>query len=81
MSNHIRSEMWVSIGFAGSFFVAFLVTLLASEGMSWEQPSGQYTYRMEEILHSEIKELKKGQSGLEKKWIKWRTCFKQLLEI
>ena len=37
MSNHIRNEMWVSIGFAGSFFVAFLVTLLASEGMSWNQ--------------------------------------------
>jgi len=29
--------MWVSIGFAASFFVAFLITLLASDGMTWDQ--------------------------------------------
>ena len=37
MSNHTRAEMWVSIGFAASFFVAFLITLLASDGMTWDQ--------------------------------------------
>jgi hypothetical protein len=29
--------MWVSIGFAASFFGAFVVTLLASEGLTWDQ--------------------------------------------
>jgi hypothetical protein len=43
VSNHTRTEMCVSIGFAASFFVAFLVTLLASEGMSWEQIEAIWT--------------------------------------
>ena len=37
VSNQTSTEMRVSVGFAASFFVAFLVTLLASEGMTWEQ--------------------------------------------
>jgi hypothetical protein len=37
VSKHTRTEMWVSIGFAVSFFVAFLATLLASEMMTWNQ--------------------------------------------
>jgi hypothetical protein len=35
--NHTRTDMRVSIGFAASFFVAFLVTILAPEGMTWNQ--------------------------------------------
>jgi hypothetical protein len=35
--NHTHTDMRVSIGFAASFFVAFLVTTLASEGMTWNQ--------------------------------------------
>jgi hypothetical protein len=34
---HTRTEMRVSIGFAASFFVAFVVTLSTSEGMTWDQ--------------------------------------------
>ena len=37
MSNQTSTEMRISVGFVASFFVAFLVTLLASEGMTWEQ--------------------------------------------
>jgi len=43
MPNHTRIEMRVSIGFAASFFVAFLVTLLASEGMTWDQIEALWT--------------------------------------
>jgi hypothetical protein len=43
MPNHTRTEMRVSIGFAASFFVAFLVTLLASEGMTWDQIEAIWT--------------------------------------
>jgi hypothetical protein len=35
--NRTRTDMRVSVGFAASFFVAFLVTLLAPEGMTWNQ--------------------------------------------
>jgi hypothetical protein len=37
LSNHTHTEIWVSIGFAVSFFVAFLITLLASDGLAWDQ--------------------------------------------
>jgi hypothetical protein len=43
MPNHTRTEMRVSIGFAASFFVAFLVTLLASEEMTWDQIEAIWT--------------------------------------
>jgi len=35
--NQTNTEMRISVGFAVSFFVAFLITLLASEGMTWDQ--------------------------------------------
>jgi hypothetical protein len=35
--NRTRTDMRVSVGFAAGFFVAFLVTLLAPEGMTWNQ--------------------------------------------
>jgi hypothetical protein len=35
--------MRVSIGFAASFFVAFLVTILAPEGMTWNQIEAIWT--------------------------------------
>jgi hypothetical protein len=37
MSNHTRTEMWISVGFAASFFGAFLATILASNRMTWDQ--------------------------------------------
>jgi hypothetical protein len=37
MANHTRTEIRISIGFAASFFVAFLLTLLASDRMTWDQ--------------------------------------------
>jgi hypothetical protein len=37
VSNHIRTDMRVSIGFAASFFIAFLVTILAPERMTGDQ--------------------------------------------
>jgi len=41
--NHTRTDMRVSIGFAASFFVAFLVTILAPEGMTWNQIEAIWT--------------------------------------
>ncbi len=43
MPNHMRTEMRVMIGFAASFFAAFLVTFLASEGMTWDQIEALWT--------------------------------------
>ncbi len=43
MLDYTRTEIWVSIGFAVSFFVAFLFTLLASEGMTWDQIEAVWT--------------------------------------
>ena len=43
MPNHTRTDMWVSIGFAASFFVAFLLTILASEGMTGDQIEAIWT--------------------------------------
>ena len=40
MPNHTRAEMRVWIGFAASFSIAFLVTILAPEGMTWDQMEG-----------------------------------------
>jgi hypothetical protein len=37
VSNHTHTDMRVSVGFAAGFFVAFVVTLLAPEGMTWNQ--------------------------------------------
>jgi hypothetical protein len=41
--NHTRTDMRVSVGFAASFFVAFLVTILAPEGMTWNQIEAIWT--------------------------------------
>jgi hypothetical protein len=41
--NHTRTDMRISIGFAASFFVAFLVTILAPEGMTWDQIEAIWT--------------------------------------
>ena len=46
MPNHTRTEMQISIGFAASFFVAFLVTILASERMTWDQIEAIWTVSM-----------------------------------
>jgi len=35
--NRTRTDMRISIGFAIGFFVAFLVTIFAPEGMTWDQ--------------------------------------------
>jgi hypothetical protein len=43
MPNHTRTDMWISIGFATSFFVAFLVTVLAQDGMSGDQVEAIWT--------------------------------------
>jgi len=41
--NHTRTDMRISIGFAASFFVAFLVTILALEGMTGDQIEAIWT--------------------------------------
>jgi len=41
--DHTHTEMRVSIGFAASFFVAFLVTFLALERMTWDQIEAVWT--------------------------------------
>jgi hypothetical protein len=41
--NHTHIDMRVSVGFAASFFVAFLVTILAPEGMTWNQIEAIWT--------------------------------------
>jgi hypothetical protein len=41
--NHTRNDMRISIGFAASFFVAFLATILASERMPWDQIEAIWT--------------------------------------
>jgi len=37
MPNHTRTDMRISIGFAASFFVAFLITILAQEAITGDQ--------------------------------------------
>jgi hypothetical protein len=41
--NHTSTDMRVSVGFAAGFFVAFLVTLLAPAGMTWNQIEAVWT--------------------------------------
>jgi len=43
MPDHTRTDMRISIGFATSFFVAFLVTVLAPEGMTGDQIEAIWT--------------------------------------
>jgi len=43
VSDHASTEMRVSIGFAASFFVSFLVTILAPEGMTEDQIEAIWT--------------------------------------
>ena len=43
MSSHTRSEIFVSFGFAASFFIAFLVTMLAPESMTWLEIGAVWT--------------------------------------
>jgi hypothetical protein len=44
VSDRASTDMRVSIGFAASFFVAFLVTILAPEGMTSEQIEAIWTF-------------------------------------
>jgi hypothetical protein len=41
--NPSSTEMRVSLGFAASFFAAFLVTVLAAEGLTWDQIEALWT--------------------------------------
>jgi len=41
--NRTHTDMRISIGFAIGFFVAFLVTIFAPEGMTWEQIEAVWT--------------------------------------
>jgi hypothetical protein len=43
MPNHTRNDIRISIGFAASFFVAFLATILAPEGMTADQIEAIWT--------------------------------------
>ena len=43
MPDHTRTDMRISIGFAVSFFVAFLLTVLAPEGMTGDQIEAIWT--------------------------------------
>jgi hypothetical protein len=43
MPDHTHTDMRVSVGFAASFFVAFLVTMLAPAGMTWNQIEAIWT--------------------------------------
>ena len=43
MPNRTRTEMRVSIGFAAGFFVAFLITIVALEGITWDQIEAIWT--------------------------------------
>ena len=43
MPDHTRTDMRISIGFAASFFVSFLVTILAPEGMTGDQIEAIWT--------------------------------------
>jgi len=43
VASHTRSEMWVSIGFAVSFFLSFLVSFADWEGMTWDRKEAFWT--------------------------------------